>query len=101
VVATGSSADGKEKTTTVVHYEGHYDAHGLSVFASVNQMKPGKDRFADFMVKRYDHLSSAKETGWGDWLTKFHQSVVEERKKAGGDSTDAPEYQPIEPNRVK
>ena len=73
----------------------------MSVFAPVNQMKLGKDRFADFMCKRYDHLSFAKETGWGDWLTKFNQSVVEERKNAGGDTTDALEYQPIEPNQVQ
>lgn len=100
VVAKGSSSDGKEKTTTVVYYEGHYDAHGLSIFAPVNQMKLSKDRFADFMAKRYDHLTFAKETGWGDWLAKFNQSVVEERKKAA-ESDTRPEYEPIEPGQLK
>jgi hypothetical protein len=97
VLARGLSADGKERTRTIVQYEGHYDAHGLSLFTPLDQMNRGEQKFKDFLDAQYQYMSFPQETGWGDWLLDFNKQLVDAKNKAATGKTDAPDYQPEVP----
>jgi hypothetical protein len=66
----GKSVDGKETFTDVRIYQGHYDTHGLSVFApntpqAINSKK----------MPEYAGLDFVKESGWGDYLKDLGKAL--------------------------
>lgn len=98
VVAQGLSSDGKETTTTVVHYHGHYDAHGISLFAPLNSLNVDDKKFGAFVSDRYNYLNFPKDTGWGEWLLDFNKQLSGERAKAAeAAKKDAPDFNPENP----
>ncbi len=97
VIATGRSADGKEKTTTVMYYDGHYDAHGVSLFMPLNKVGMKDEAFAGLMDQKYSYLSFVKETGWGDYMVDFNNQCAEEKGKLGANKADMPDYNPETP----
>lgn len=98
VLFTGKSADGKETATTIVRYDGHYDAHGISLFTPLNSLNTTPEKFGAFVENRYKYLSFAQETGWADWLLDFNAQLSADKVAAeAAKKDDMPEYQPITP----
>ena len=67
-------------------YHGHYDSHGLSVFA------PLTDKFAKKMGE-YGALDFNRDTGWGDYVTSL-QGQLKAAAEVQGHTVARPEAPP-------
>lgn len=76
VKGEGITLDGKEKFTDYRAFEGEYDAHGLSVFAPLNERIAKSEK-----MNEYRGLDFNQETGWGDFVADLNKQLGELREQ--------------------
>ena len=88
----GRTLDGKETFKDVRIYEGHYESHGLSVFAPLSEKLVKSAKMAE-----YSALDFTKETGWGEYVGDLNKALVanaKARAEAEGKTVARPETPP-------
>ena len=88
----GMTLDGKETFKDIRIYEGHYDSHGLSVFAPLSEKLVKSAKMGEYAA-----LDFTKETGWGDYIKSLNSQLAENAKKAAegqGATVSRPEAPP-------
>jgi hypothetical protein len=67
----GITVDGKEHFTDYREFHGHYDTHGMSIFAPLSSKLTEGPK-----MNEYKDLSFSKDTGWGDFMKSFNKKLA-------------------------